>query len=221
MSTFGMLLLILTVGLTFSAVATMATYYNGTRGATKRQAEPKARASSLKVPAKNPEDEASSSLRTRWHNANNRHQKLKEEYGAYLVDLEKVFRYPALSDVSEELTANFVEAFSILTSFEDKVEGSTFELKDYEDALSLAWKSWRLAENNAFKVGLDNFTLGERKKLNQASQLLKMALDPGAFEAERIQAYAQAQKLLQGLVRIPPPALRRIESSVRPALSAS
>lgn len=162
-------------------------------------------------------------LKARYAAAVKRHQGIEQEYDAYLVDLQEIFKRPALNDVSIPETADFVETFAA-TGRSGNLPAlpalSDAAIKEYEERVSALSRTWTLASSNATKMGLGIFNAQEQRKVRQASQLLNMALDEGASEFERAQAYQQVQKLIEGLLVITPKLKLHIESKVRKAITA-
>lgn len=156
-------------------------------------------------------------LSRRYQAAQSRHKLIEQEYGAYLLDLQEIFKRPALSDVSIKETADFVELYVTLgPSSESLIESESFLdeaiIESYEARVSHLSRAWRAASDKARKLGLGIFTPEEVKKVRRASDLLQMALDPGSSEFERAQAYQQVRKLIEGLLVIPEATTLRIES---------
>lgn len=162
--------------------------------------------------------EAEAHLRTRWRASQERHKLLEAEYGAYLLDLQEIFKRPALSDATIPETSRFIEDYASLGVSTGEPSTIPAEVDIYEQKVSQAWEAWRVASAKATKLGLGSFTSEERKKVERASQLLKMAMDAGASEFERAQAYLQVQKLVDGLILVPEITRLQIEAKVRPQL---
>jgi hypothetical protein len=139
-------------------------------------------------------------------------------YAAYASDALEVLKRPLLSDVTEPTTAEFLAALDSVVTFSDgDLRGD--ELERYSRAVERLSSSWRRADDKAVRVGTGFLSSEDAKKVRRARDLLTLALDPAATEAERVSAFERAKKLVDGLVRLPAPALSAVETVVRPAIT--
>lgn len=155
----------------------------------------------------------------RLRTARKRADAVMDAYTTCLFDPLEAVRRPALFDLEVPQTQEFTLAYNNLTAL--SWEGDGVDLEHLEEVVSRAELFWDRARSHATRVTTSYFSLEEQKRLAQAEQLLKLALDESATGPERRLASERALALLQGIVVLHPSARQSITSSVGPALAAS
>ncbi len=145
---------------------------------------------------------------------------VREEYGAYQMDLLAVLDRPALADSSVPQTAAFITAYGVAQDTERLVRttrnGQT--ITAYETAVRDLEQAWRVAREYAERVGVDAIPAPERSKVTRAMNALHLAL-AGGSPAERRAAYQTAIRLIRQVVSVPQLAISAIEADQRLSLT--
>ena len=81
--------------------------------------------------------------------------------------------------------------------------------------------AFEIAEKDARRLRDSTFTEPERKRLERAQQLLKVAVDESATQAERNVAYKRVREELDGLILLSDEAVTVLEKQVARELPAS
>nr|WP_024127911.1 hypothetical protein [Streptomyces sp. 14R-10]AHF46185.1 putative integral membrane protein [Streptomyces sp. 14R-10] len=131
----------------------------------------------------------------------------------YLGDVLEWLERPTLADVSVPETAALVQA---LAAADDARLGD--DLDRYQQAVAALGTAWQAADDRARRTGLRDLPAAEQRAAEQARKLLVLALDDGGSERERRAAYGKARSLLDGILVVPPQALRVLEDDQRLAL---
>lgn len=152
----------------------------------------------------------------------NRHDALLAEWGDYQLDLEKLIRYPALTDMSvaevQSMHKAMIQADSLRPRAADE---ATLDEDAYRQSVVDFEVAWRIALNVAKKQSWSKLTDAERKNLSDAQRLLNLALNEASSPQERQVAYKQMMRLLEGIVVVPNSTLGQIEARVLLELEAA
>lgn len=159
-----------------------------------------------------------------WKTLVNRHEKIRAQWVAYEMDMDKLIDMPVMTDMREPVIIALHKALKTASSLVPKsldkfaytpVKDSAFlaAVNDLEVALNGA-------EQTAKKIAWSKFTKEERRSLSTAKQMLSLATDAGASPAERQAAYKRVFKELQGLIEFPAKARLEIESRHQLSLAA-
>ena len=203
----------------------------GIAAANQRRADRRLERYRLKQQAKIAEAEASGKARTDTA-ANQRevarvltqHDETDERWFAYEVDLVTMLDFPMMTDMREPLTVNFHKAkrhADLLRPehVEDLASDRNAQI-EYRDAVHDYVAAFDVAELEAKRRRRNGFTPVEQQRLARAQSLLRVAMDAGATQSERQNAYAKARKELDGLIVVPPAAQAQIERQVRGEIEA-
>lgn len=144
-----------------------------------------------------------------------RHDRVREAWGEYQIDLEQFLAAPALNDVTVPSTASFVRAMARAQDLEGQARTEPEAYAEAVYALEIAWsQAWTYAS----RVGADY--LSDPGRFHRAAGLLRLAQgEHEQGEAEREQALLKARGLLKGLVELPRPVVGALEERVRTAIS--
>ena len=152
------------------------------------------------------------------------HDEITARWLEYELDVAKMIAYPAMSDGRQPLTAAFLRAKKIAdalrpSSTEAKV--SEQQVSEYLDAVGAYAVAFEIAEKDARRLRDSTFTEAERKRLDRAQQLLKVAVDESATQAERNVAYKRVRDELEGLILLSDEAVDVLEKQVAREISAA
>lgn len=125
-------------------------------------------------------------------------REIEESYGTYEKDIVKLIKYPVMSDLTDEYTSKFHSTLRKVRRFVEKVDE-----KGYESLIDTLEDAFFAAESNARKISLSLFSDEDRAKVSDARQMIAMALDEGASETEKKNAYKGAMRNLEGKVSLP------------------
>ncbi|MGM7670838.1 hypothetical protein [Microbacterium sp. A93] len=145
------------------------------------------------------------------------HDEITARWLDYELDVAKLIAFPAMSDGRQPLTATFLRARKTAdalrpASTETKV--SEQRVTEYLDAVGNYAVAFEIAEKDARRLRNSTFTEPERKKLDRAQQLLKVAVDESATQAERNVAYKRVREELDGLIVLSDDAVQVLEKQV-------
>jgi hypothetical protein len=136
--------------------------------------------------------------RSRWSAAAARHREIAAAFGAYECDPQAVLRRPALADVRQPATAQFVEAFGEACALAtDRYPGRSVA-DAFAMAADRAARAWAAATETAERLRAVQFAPGERALLDQAAALLALARQT-PHDGERVAAYRRAAQRLADL----------------------
>lgn len=135
----------------------------------------------------------------------------------YELDVAKMIAFPAMSDGRQPLTAAFLRAKKIAdalrpSSAEAKVAEQ--QVTEYLDAVGNYAVAFEIAEKDARRLRDSTFTDDERKRLERAQHMLKVAVDQSATPAERQTAYRRVREELDGLIDLSDAAVENLEKKV-------
>jgi len=145
------------------------------------------------------------------------HDEITARWLEYELDVAKMIAYPAMSDGRQPLTAAFLRAKKIAdalrpSSTEAKV--SEQQVSEYLDAVGNYAVAFEIAEKDARRLRDSTFTEDERKRLDRAQHMLKVAVDQSATAAERQTAYRRVREELDGLIDLSDAAVANLEKEV-------
>ena len=147
---------------------------------------------------------SASDLVTRWDTATPGHDDVLERYAAWELDPEMLLRFPALWDLSLQVNQDFHNAMERATQLRTTtVPGGpstphTKAIDDYDTAVNTLTRTWKIAEQNARRTGLDNLSDQLRGDADRALKLIRHA-DQAATRQEEASYLDQATTLLHRL----------------------
>lgn len=152
------------------------------------------------------------------------HDEITARWLDYELDVAKLIAYPAMSDGRQPLTAAFLRAKKIADTLRPasvKAKVSEQQIAEYLDAVGNCAVAFDIAEKEARRLRDSTFSEAERKKLDRAQTLLKVAVDESATQAERNIAYKRVRQELDGLIVLSDDAVTVLEKQVAREITAS
>lgn len=143
------------------------------------------------------------------------HEEVLTRWRVYELDIAAMIDYPSMSDVRVPETAAMVRA---MRAAMDARDGGVFE--EYRAAVRQFEIAFDAAEHEARERAVSTLPEADRTRLSQAKNLLAIAENAAATEAERQTAYSRLRRVLDGLIKIPQPALAELEHKMRLQLSS-
>lgn len=151
------------------------------------------------------------------------HDEITARWLDYELDVAKLIAFPAMSDGRQPLTAAFLRAKktadALRPAFTD-TKVSEQRITEYLDAVGNYAVAFEIAEKDARRLRDSTFTESERKKLDRAQKLLKVAVDESATQAERHVAYKRVREELDGLIVLSDEAVQVLEKQVARQITA-
>lgn len=135
------------------------------------------------------------------------------EWLEWEMDILKVVQFPSLFDLRNEYTRTFHESLNFALSVKSALKSNEIT-SEFRQIVAKVQTNWQLAKDEAKRIKTSSFPTQERKRLERALSLLKVALDSSGSESERQVAYTRALKEVEGLVSIPVSSMRELESSI-------
>jgi hypothetical protein len=151
------------------------------------------------------------------------HDEITARWLDYELDVAKLIAFPAMSDGRQPLVAAFLRAkktADALRPASADAEVSEQRVSEYLDAVGAYAVAFEIAEKDARRLRDTTFTEPERKRLDRAQQLLKVAVDESATQAERNVAYKRVRDELDGLILLSDEAVQVLEKQVAKELPA-
>ncbi|WP_449407263.1 hypothetical protein [Microbacterium maritypicum] len=151
------------------------------------------------------------------------HDEITARWLDYELDVAKLIAFPAMSDGRQPLVAAFLRAkktADALRPASADAEVSEQRVSEYLDAVGAYAVAFEIAEKDARRLRTTTFTEPERKRLDRAQQLLKVAVDESATQAERNVAYKRVRDELDGLILLSDEAVQVLEKQVARELPA-
>ncbi|WP_217178883.1 hypothetical protein [Streptomyces sp. AC495_CC817] len=145
------------------------------------------------------------------------HDEITARWLDYELDVSKLIAFPAMSDGRQPLVAAFLRAkrtADALRPSSADAEVSEKQVSEYLDAVGAYAVAFEIAEKDARRLRDSTFTEPERKRLDRAQQLLKVAIDESATQAERNVAYKRVRDELDGLILLSDEAVEVLEKQV-------
>ncbi|HWS52084.1 MAG TPA: hypothetical protein VN241_13830 [Microbacterium sp.] len=151
------------------------------------------------------------------------HDEITARWLDYELDVAKLIAFPAMSDGRQPLTAAFLRAKKTADALRPASADSDVSeqrITEYLDAVGNYAVAFEIAEKDARRLRDSTFTEAERKRLDRAQQLLKVAIDESATQAERNIAYKRVREELDGLILLSDEAVTVLEKQVARELSS-
>ncbi|GAA1145822.1 hypothetical protein GCM10009651_32910 [Microbacterium natoriense] len=151
------------------------------------------------------------------------HDEITARWLDYELDVAKLIAFPAMSDGRQPLVAAFLRAKRTADALRpDSADANVSEkqVSEYLDAVGAYAVAFEVAEKDARRLRDSTFTEPERKRLERAQQLLKVAVDESATQAERNVAYKRVRDELDGLILLSDDAVEVLEKKVAREISA-
>jgi len=145
------------------------------------------------------------------------HDEITARWLDYELDVAKLIAFPAMSDGRQPLTAAFLRAkktADALRPVSADTEVGEQRVSEYLDAVGNYAVAFEIAEKDARRLRDSSFTDAERKRLDRAQKLLKVAVDESATQAERNVAYKRVREELEGLILLSDEAVTVLENQV-------
>lgn len=160
--------------------------------------------SARKAPAT---DQNRGDLRRLWDRHCNSLAQLEADYVTFETDPWSAFHRPLLADVGEPETAQFHKALARAQDLRtDRVPDTRSWVDEFGDAVRDARIAWQVADRHARDIAVPTATEEDRRRLRQAEDALRVALDERAPIPERQAALDRVHHLIKGLTRIEPAA---------------
>ncbi|WP_309104086.1 hypothetical protein [Microbacterium sp.] len=151
------------------------------------------------------------------------HDEITARWLDYELDVAKLIAFPAMSDGRQPLTAAFLRAKKTADALRPASADSDVSeqrITEYLDAVGNYAVAFEIAEKDARRLRDSTFTEAERKRLDRAQQLLKVAIDESATQAERNIAYKRVREELDGLILLSDDAVTVLEKQVAREISS-
>lgn len=151
------------------------------------------------------------------------HDEVTARWLDYELDVAKLIAFPAMSDGRQPLTAAFLRAkkkADALRPASTDAKVSDTQVGEYLQAVGDYAVAFEIAEKDARRLRDSTFTEPERKRLDRAQQLLKVAVDESATQAERNVAYKRVREELDGLILLSDDAVTVLEKQVAREIAA-
>lgn len=145
------------------------------------------------------------------------HDEITARWLDYELDVAKLIAFPAMSDGRQPLVAAFLRAKKTADALRPPSSDSPVterQVSEYLDAVGAYAVAFEIAEKDARRLRDSTFTDPERKRLDRAQQLLKVAVDESATQAERNVAYRRVRDELEGLILLSDEAVQVLEKQV-------
>lgn len=152
------------------------------------------------------------------------HDEITARWLDYELDVAKLIAYPAMSDGRQPLVAAFLRAKKTADALRPATADASVterQVSEYLDAVGAYAVAFEIAEKDARRLRDSTFTEPERKRLDRAQQLLKVAVDESATQAERNVAYRRVRDELEGLILLSDEAVEVLEKQVARELTSS
>ncbi|BDZ39816.1 hypothetical protein [Microbacterium suwonense] len=145
------------------------------------------------------------------------HDEITARWLDYELDVAKLIAFPAMSDGRQPLTAAFLRAkktADALRPASADAKVTEQRVTEYLDAVGNYAVAFEVAERDARRLRDSSFSADERKRLDRAQHMLKVALDESATQAERQVAYKRVRDELEGLIVLSDDAVDVLEKKV-------
>lgn len=145
------------------------------------------------------------------------HDQITARWLDYELDVSKLIAFPAMSDGRQPLVAAFLRAKKTADALRPASADANVtekQVAEYLDAVGAYAVAFEVAEKDARRLRDSTFTEPERKRLERAQQLLKVAVDESATQAERNVAYKRVRDELDGLILLSDDAVEVLEKQV-------
>ncbi|MEZ0140012.1 hypothetical protein AB1285_14350 [Microbacterium sp. NRRL B-14842] len=152
------------------------------------------------------------------------HDEITARWLDYELDVAKLIAFPAMSDGRQPLTAAFLRAKKTADALRPASADATLseqQIAEYLQAVGDYAVAFEIAEKDARRLRDSTFTEAERKRLDRAQQLLKVAVDESATQSERNIAYKRVREELDGLILLSDEAVTVLEKQVAKELPSA
>ena len=152
------------------------------------------------------------------------HDEITARWLDYELDVAKLIAFPAMSDGRQPLTAAFLRAKKTADALRPAAADAKLteqQMAEYLQAVGDYAVAFEIAEKDARRLRDSTFTEAERKRLDRAQQLLKVAVDESATQSERNIAYKRVREELDGLILLSDEAVTVLEKQVAKELPAA
>ena len=152
------------------------------------------------------------------------HNRTDARWLDYEVDVAKLLDFPMMTDMRDPLTMGFHKARQRADLLRpDKIDdlvGDRDAQLEYRDAVHDYVSAFDVAEAEAIRRRRSDFSSEDQQRLARAQSLLRLAGDGAATPQERQNAYAKAQKELDGLLVLPATTRASIEQKIAGEIEA-
>jgi hypothetical protein len=159
----------------------------------------------------------------KWQNVINRHDSIVKDWASYELNPSRILDLPLMSDMREPATLEFHRAMRVAKNLKPSdLKTAAYKSpldSDYSKAVDSLEDAFSVAEVEAKRVRWDKFSTAEKKRLQTAKNLLNLAMDGSATDAERQSAYKRMQKELEGLIVMPKATVLALEKKVNLSLT--
>ena len=153
-----------------------------------------------------------------------RHSRTDARWLEYEIDIAKLLDFPLMTDMRDPLTIAFHRARSradmLRPETVDDILGDRDAQLEYRDAVGEYVAAFDVAESEAIRRRRSDFSAEAQERLERAQHLLRLAADSAATPGERQNAYARAQKELDGLIVLPATTRASIERNIAGEIEA-
>jgi carbonic anhydrase/acetyltransferase-like protein (isoleucine patch superfamily) len=129
-------------------------------------------------------------------------QEILATLNSYETDIVKIIKYPVMVDRTNDYTASMLSAKRAVSLVDPEMEESEF----YASVLKFD-KAFQAAEVHALKVCTSLLNPEEQKKTKKAQDLFSIAVDNASTENEKVNAFKQGFKQLEGIILVPDQAI--------------
>ena len=152
------------------------------------------------------------------------HNRTDARWLDYEVDVAKLLDFPMMTDMRDPFTMGFHKARQRADLLRpDKIDdlvGDRDAQLEYRDAVHDYVSAFDVAEAEAIRRRRSDFSSEDQQRLARAQSLLRLAGDGAATPQERQNAYAKAQKELDGLLVLPATTRASIEQKIAGEIEA-
>ena len=153
-----------------------------------------------------------------------KHNRTDARWLDYEVDVAKLLDFPMMTDMRDPLTIGFHKARQradlLRPDAVDDIIGDRDAQLEYRDAVHDYVSAFDVAEAEAIRRRRSDFSSEDQQRLARAQNLLRLAGDGAATPQERQNAYARAQKELDGLLVLPATTRASIELKIAGEIEA-
>ena len=152
------------------------------------------------------------------------HNRTDARWLDYEVDVAKLLDFPMMTDMRDPLTMAFHKARQradlLRPDTVDDIIGDRDVQLEYRDAVHEYVSAFDVAEAEAIRRRRSDFSSEDQQRLARAQNLLRLAGDGAATPQERQNAYAKAQRELEGLLVLPATTRASIERKIAGEIEA-
>lgn len=149
------------------------------------------------------------------------HESTDARWLDYEMDVAKLLDFPMMTDMRDPLTVAFHRARSRADLLRPVgTEPDRDAALEYRDAVHEYVTAFDVAESEAIRRRRSDFSAEGQERIERAQRLLRLASDSAATPDERQNAYARAQRELDGLVVLPAVTRLALERTIARELEA-